>query len=69
MGWKNRVLDDLNIAEEALAAVRAEMMKKDEKADLDEVCRSVIDLQKSAAGMLAEIYDSCGPFFPPPPKG
>lgn len=72
MGWKNRIEADLKIAEEAVQAVRKEMDKivgNDERGvDLDEVCRSVIDLQKSSANMMAEIYDSCGPFFQPSKK-
>ena len=49
MGWANRVLSELDIAESSVVAVRDAMNKK---PDLDEVCRS-----------LAEVYDSCGPFF------
>ncbi len=72
MGWRNRVIsatDDL-----VKTAVEARRLVADDAAsscehghatyDLDEVVRNLLDAQQAAISALAEIYESCGPFFP-----
>jgi hypothetical protein len=72
MGWRNHILsstDDLvKYSTEARRLVGDGARDASGRYDLDEVVRNLISAIKCAGETLGVIYESCGPFLPPPDK-
>jgi hypothetical protein len=67
MGWRNRVIsatdDLLKYATHARELVADGASDKDGTYDIDEVACALLDSIAASHSALAELYDSCGPFF------